>query len=194
MNPFACVPMPFTKQLDLDILPFPLLSPFSRLLFFRAICFPSLTCPLLLFLFIFLSCFLSFRPFSSPRLLSFHLLFPLIWLGFILFSSFFSSVVSSHLTYPPLLLFHSSLFSSFLLLLFSFIFSTIPIPSLFPTWSLSSPLSLLYLFPFTLLSSSICLPSSLFISLLPPSSSSSLSCSVMSINWAGSDHSRQWDK
>lgn len=90
MNPFACVLMPFTKQLDLDILPFPLLSPLP------------LWFPLVLFPFLFLSSLVSSisHPFSSPH--PFHFMF------FFLSSYFFfspvplslSSLVSSHLTFP----------------------------------------------------------------------------------------------
>lgn len=177
--------MPFSKQLDIDILPFPLLflsalsipfNPFISTLFLSFFLFPpSLTRPIL-------SCPLFFLfPLIS------HFLFPS--------SSFISSIVSSLLTFSSLHFLFPSCFLSFILLSCSyFLYSLLVSPlisSHLATHSLSPPLSLPFFLSPRLSSSTLSSPiGSAFLPLhFPPSSS--LCCPVMSISRAGGDHSRQ---
>lgn len=213
MNPFACVPVPLTKELDLDIL---LLSCCTL-----TVPFPFLPTHTIVISF-------NFFPLISQFLLSYSSFFPLIS-HFLLISSYLLISFLSSLTFSlisPFFLFTSlSCVLSRHLFLSSFPISFNLIPSLSHSSFLPSPASPHFTFLFLLsvffvffcgfLSFNIFSTSSSFYfifcshlnftshfssRLLPPSpflfssSTSPLSCPVMSISLAGSDHSRQWVK
>lgn len=181
MNPFACVSLPFTKQLDLDTLPF---------LYF--LLFTS-TCLIFHFLFLFFSFLVSsylFIPFYFIYLLSDFfvspLLFPLLFLlilpfllSFPLSSLVFFHLFDSHPLSSPLLSFPhlSSLLLSPTLLPVSLHLLSCFFSSYLFCASTSFLLSSLLFAP-------VRLPSSLHFSLPPSLPLPSLSCPVMSINWA----------
>lgn len=149
MNPFACVPVPLTKELDLEIRPFPPRSPVI-LHFTSTVAFPFFPCflsshltfPPVLVLFLFLS-FHSFL-FLAYLISLFHwpsLLFPLILCSLLLTS------LSCFLLLPFLFLFPvvSHIFSSFSSLFCSCFLSLLPF--LVTVHLIFSPLLLFFPFP-----------------------------------------------
>lgn len=126
MNPFACVPMPFTKQLDLDILPFSSTFSFSPSTFHSFHFSYFLSSPFLSFT---LSSHLTFSTVTFLFLfLSSHLFSSSLPLSFPLFPF---HVTFSHMSPPYYFLLFFPLISTFLFSFLSPLSPPFPVVSCF---------------------------------------------------------------